>query len=114
MDIEQTTEMVYDLIIATLKANAPKDTGNLALNSIRRVEEGIVIGGEIAPYAQKTEEYNRSSKGWIKNTLESLQPTIQSIYQGLLSQEEIQNLINIENTSTLDQFIEIANRKGGG
>lgn len=113
MDIEQITEMVYDLIIATLKANAPKDTGNLALNSIRRVENGIVIGGEIAPYAEKTEEYNRSSKGWIKRTLDALQPTIQSMYQGLLSKEQIQNLINIEDTSTLNQFIEIAERKRG-
>lgn len=113
MDIEQITEMVYDLIIATLKSNAPKDTGNLALNSIRRVENGIVIGGEIAPYAYYTEEVNKSSKGWINKTIEMLRPTIQSMYQGLLSKEQIQNLINIEDTSTLDQFIEIAEGKKG-
>ena len=40
-------------------------------NAIRQMEGGVGIGGEIAPYATATEEQNRSSKGWIKRTIQS-------------------------------------------
>ena len=92
-----TIEMCYDLIIATLKANAPKDTGNLAMYSIRRTEDKITIGAEIAPYAIYTEEKNKSSKGWIRKTIDSLVPVIKSIMEGNLKEEEIQNMIIMEN-----------------
>lgn len=92
-----TIEMCYDLIIATLKANAPKDTGNLAMYSIRRTENTVTIGAEIAPYAVYTEEKNKSSKGWIRKTMNSLIPIIKSIVEGNLKEEEIQNMITIQN-----------------
>ena len=90
-------EMCYDLIIATLKANAPKDTGNLSTYAIRRTENTVTIGAEQAPYAVYTEEKNKSSKGWIRTTMDGLIPIIKSILQGNLSAEEVQSMINTQN-----------------
>ena len=57
------TQRIYECCVvlhSALVANAPKDTWNLALNSIRIVQEGgsyhVVVGGEIAPYAVYTNE----------------------------------------------------------
>ena len=92
-----TIEMCYDLIIATLKANAPKDTGNLSTYAIRRTENTVTIGAEQAPYAVYTEEKNKSSKGWIRKTMDGLVPILKSILQGNLTAEEVQSMINTQN-----------------
>lgn len=90
-------EMCYDLIIATLKANAPKDTGNLSTYAIRRTENTVTIGAEQAPYAVYTEEKNKSSKGWIRKTMDGLIPILKSILQGNLTAEEVRSMINTQN-----------------
>lgn len=89
--------MCYDLIIATLKANAPKDTGNLSTYAIRRTENTVTIGAEQAPYAIYTEEKNKSSKGWIRKTMDGLIPILKSILQGNLTIEEVQRMIDNQN-----------------
>lgn len=108
MEIEALKNMMYDFIIAVLKMNAPKKTGNLAYNSIRRVEDRVVIGGEIAPYAEKTETKNRSSKGWIDRTMLSIFPTLESMAKGSLSQEAVQKLIDEANLDVQRQFNDLA------
>lgn len=97
MNNTPAVEMCYDLIIATLKANAPKDTGNLSTYAIRRTENTVTIGAEQAPYAVYTEEKNKSSKGWIRKTMDGLIPIIQSIMQGNLKEEDIKKMIDSQN-----------------
>ena len=85
------------LVQEALVANAPKDTWNLALNSIRLVQEDgewyVLIGGEIAPYAEYTNEPWQHGKnpneGWIEATLESVLPTIKQIMSGAISQVDL-------------------------
>ena len=108
---ETTRDMVLDLIVMTLKANAPKKSGNLSLNAIIIENNTILIGGDIAPYAKKTEETNKSSRGWIKNTIASLQPTIEAIFRQELKDEDIQEMINKQETSVSQQFETMANEK---
>jgi len=80
-----------------LVANAPKDTWNLALNSIRIVQEAgswyIVIGGEIAPYAVYTNEPwlrgKNPNEGWIERTIENCMPMIRQIMSEAISKAEI-------------------------
>lgn len=108
---ETVRDMVLDLIVMTLKANAPKDTGNLSLNGIRIIDNSVGIGGDIAPYAKKTEEVNKSSKGWIKNTIAALQPTIESIFKQQMSNEDITEMIRKQETSISKQFEVMAMEK---
>ena len=109
MSFEITKEMALDLIMMTLKANAPKDTGNLSANGIVLIDDAIKIGGEIAPYAFKTEEINLSSKGWIKKTMELLQPVLKSFFENNLSNEDIKEMIKISELSFDNQFDALAN-----
>lgn len=119
MSFDATRDMALDLIVMTLKANAPKDTGNLSMNAIRIVEDTVVIGGEIAPYAKKTEEENYSSKGWIKNTMELLYPHLQAFFENNLSGEDIQSMIDDQELNIEQQFDYLASlredeEQGGG
>lgn len=111
MSFQTTLDMVLDLVKFTLMANAPKDTGNLAYNAILRVENEIRIGGEIAPYAEKTEEYNKSSKGWINNTMESLFPIIENIIKGTMSIEKVEEMTAFMEQNVEAQFRAIAKEK---
>lgn len=83
---------------AALKMNAPYDTGNLALNSIRAVSDAkgfkILIGGEIAPYAvftnAKWTHGTNPNQGWINKAIEEAKPKLMQIYSGDLTEEEIE------------------------
>ena len=85
------------ILQSALVANAPKDTWNLALNSIRLVQEAgqwyVLIGGEIAPYAVYTNEpWSRGknpNEHWIENTIEQCLPIIGQIMSGAISEGEI-------------------------
>jgi hypothetical protein len=85
------------LLHTALVANAPKDTWNLALNSIRIAQEHgqwyVLIGGEIAPYAEFTNEpWTRGknpNEGWIERTIEECMPMIKQIMSGSITQAEI-------------------------
>lgn len=86
------------LVQEALVANAPKDTWNLALNSIRIVQEDgtwyVLIGGEIAPYAEHTNEPWQQGKnpneGWIEATLEEIRPIIKQVMSGAISQNDLE------------------------
>jgi hypothetical protein len=85
------------LLHTALVANAPKDTWNLALNSIRIAQDKgqwhVLIGGEIAPYAEFTNEPWQRGKnpneGWIERTIDECLPMIKQIMSGAITQEEI-------------------------
>ena len=104
MAFNTTKEMALDLIVMTLKSNAPKDTGNLSQNAIVKIEDTVRIGGERAEYAQYTEENNQSSKGWIKSTIEMLQPTLQSFFENNLSNKDINEMTQSQELSFNKQF----------
>lgn len=93
----QRQYLACKLLHGALVANAPKDTWNLALNSIRLVQETgtwyVVIGGEIAPYAVFTNEpWSRGknpNEHWIEKTIEQCLPMIKQIMAGAISEAEI-------------------------
>jgi len=114
MSFEITKEMALDLIVMTLKSNAPKKTGNLSQNAIVKIKDGVSVGGKVAPYAQKTEEINRSSKGWIKSTVQMLQPTLQSFFENNLSNEDITEMTRSQSLSFDRQFDYLADIKEKG
>lgn len=80
MDMIKETLSLLKLV---LQARAPYDTGNLALNSIRIVDNAVYIGGEIADYAIFTNEpwINRPGKnpneGWVQRAIMEAVPIIQ-------------------------------------
>lgn len=86
-----------EVLKSALVANAPKDTWNLALNSIRIIQENgawyVLIGGEIAPYAEYTNEAwkqgTNPNEGWIERSIEEVLPVITQIMSGALSEAEI-------------------------
>ncbi len=93
-----------EVLKSALVANAPKDTWNLALSSIRVVQENgswyVLIGGELAPYAEYTNENwdqfqpplkgkKNPNEGWIERSIEEVLPVIQQIMSGALSEAEI-------------------------
>lgn len=90
------------LLEAYLKAGAPYDTGNLALNSIRIVQDkdnkfAIIIGGEIADYAVFTNEAwakgKNPNEGWIESTINSALPNVRKAMSGALTQQEYDELM---------------------
>lgn len=80
MDMIKETLSLLKLV---LQARAPYDTGNLAINSIRIVDNAVYIGGEIADYAIFTNEpwINRTGKnpneGWVQAAIMEAVPIIQ-------------------------------------
>lgn len=84
--------------------NAPFDTGNLALNSIRIQQiDGkyhIVIGGEVAPYAVYTnEKWNRGqnpNESWVDKAITNAIPQIRNILSGNMTQEEYEKDIETQ------------------
>lgn len=85
------------LLKLVLQARAPYDTGNLAINSIRIVENSVVIGGEIADYAIYTNEpwTNKSAKnpneGWVKKAIAEATPLIQRALSGKATSKDVKN-----------------------
>ena len=94
------------MLEAFLKAGAPYDTGNLALNSIRIVERrgqiAVVIGGEIAPYATYTNEEwiaerwrgkVNPNQGWIEAAIQAALSAIQAVMSGAMTKAEYDNIM---------------------
>lgn len=81
-----------------LQANAPYDTGNLALNSIRIVGNAVYIGGEIADYAVYTNEpwinkggAKNPNEGWVERAIQEAIPILQRTLSGKATLEDIQD-----------------------
>lgn len=81
-----------------LQARAPYDTGKLAMDSIRIVENKVIIGGEIAPYAVFTNEPWTSGKwrgkknpneGWVQRAIEEALPLVRRTLAGKASEEDV-------------------------
>lgn len=96
----QALKLLHEAFVA----RAPKDSWNLALNGIVTVQDGseryVVIGGELAPYAEYTNENwdqfqpplkgkKNPNEGWIEGTIEFCLPMIEQIMSGTVSIEEI-------------------------
>lgn len=95
-------KVAAEFLKSCLQANAPYDTGNLALNSIRILYDTngdifVAVGGEIAPYAVYTNEKWVSDKwngnanpneGWIENAIEEAMPLIKEYLSNQLSQQD--------------------------
>lgn len=94
------------ILEAYLKAGAPYDTGNLALNSIRIVQRSgdwcVVVGGEIADYAVYTNEAwtadrwngkQNPNEGWIDREIQSALPQVRSQLTGTMTQAEYEQII---------------------
>ena len=103
MDLTQKFEIACRYIKSQLVIDSPFDTGNLALNSIRIVQDKglfrILIGGEIAPYAIFTNEKWNSSKqnpneGWIEKSIEKSKPMVIRIMQGSITEDELEDVLN--------------------
>lgn len=96
MDIVHEALNILKLV---LKARAPYDTGNLAINSIRIVGNAVYIGGEIADYAVFTNEpwtadkwhgAKNPNKGWVQKAIQEAAPIIQRVLSGKATKEDIQ------------------------
>jgi hypothetical protein len=102
---EARLEQAVDYLVIWLKIKAPKDSGNLAINAIKKVwnaEVGtwdIVIGGELAPYAVYTNGIwiNRPgvnpNEGWIQEACIEAKPVLIGILSGSIAEEEAQKMI---------------------
>jgi hypothetical protein len=113
-------EQAVDYLVVWLKIKAPKDTGNLAINAIKKVwnpEVGtwdIVIGGELAPYAVYTNGVwiNRPgvnpNEGWIQNACIEAKPVLSGILSGTMSEEEANKMLVNNNTVLRMQFSRLA------
>lgn len=96
--IADKIKLACDNLCIILKAEAPYDTGNLALNSIRvvEVEPGefhVAIGGEIAAYAKYTQEAwtrgKNPNEGWINRGIEKALPLLKKIMSGAITEEQV-------------------------
>lgn len=104
LTLEQRLESATEYLKLILQLVAPKDTGNLAFNSIRIIPLSpqhyqIWIGGEIAPYAVYTNTRNSTSVGWVDRAVSMAVPFIQSIMSGEISMDDLEN--NLGYTSSL-------------
>ncbi len=76
-----------------LQARAPYDTGNLAINSIRIVENKVLIGGEIADYAIFTNEPwtkgKNPNEGWVQRAIAEAAPLIQRTLGGRATVQDV-------------------------
>lgn len=81
-----------------LQARAPFDSGNLFRNGIRIVENKVIVGGEIAPYAVFTNEPWTSEKwhgkknpneGWVQRAIEEALPLVQRVLGGRATEEDV-------------------------
>lgn len=95
--IADKIKLACDSLCIVLKAEAPYDTGNLAINSIRVIETEpgefhVAIGGELAPYAKYTQEaWSRGknpNEGWINRGIEKTMPLLKRIMSGAITKDE--------------------------
>jgi hypothetical protein len=110
-----------------LEIEAPKDTTNLARNGIRPAQiDGefvVLIGGEIAPYAEITNEswdgYNpplkghkNPNEGWIDRGIKRAKPIIKQIMSGAISEAELEEYKRTKLQSNLaKQYKELEEEK---
>lgn len=121
MSYDARLEQAVDYLVIWLKIKAPKETGNLAINAIKKVWNpsigtwDIVIGGELAPYAVYTNGVwiNRPgvnpNEGWIQEACVEAKPVLTAILSGSISEREARLMV-MENEGTLaGQFNSMAN-----
>ena len=108
-----------------LKLFAPKDTGNLSTNGIRILDKSngiydIGIGGEPAPYAIYTNEPWKSEKwggkknpnqGWIQNAISAALPMIKQIFEGAITEDDLQTLLQNQQEQFQSQLDALADAK---
>lgn len=96
--IAHRLKLACDALCTILKAEAPYDTGNLAIDGIRVVEGEpgyfyVAVGGEIAPYAKYTQEQwangRNPNAGWINRGIEKALPLIKQIMEGAITEDEV-------------------------
>lgn len=103
--IADKIKLACDNLCIILKAEAPYDTGNLAIDSIRVIETEpgeyhVAIGGEIAPYAKYTQENwdkfqaplkgkKNPNEGWINRGIEKAMPLLKRIMSGAITEEQV-------------------------
>lgn len=113
LSLEQKRFQAGQLLTNALIMNAPKDTWNLALNGIRLMgdengEYEIVIGGEVAPYAVYTNEpWNNGinpNEHWINNTIEQMLPSIQQIFEGVLEEDDVREMMEEMTQNVREQY----------
>ena len=109
-------EQAVDYLVIWLKIRAPKKSGNLSINAIKKVWNSmlqtwdIVIGGELAPYAVFTNEVwiNRPgvnpNQGWIQQTCIEAKPVLQAILSGTMTQDDIESIMMTHNTEMENQL----------
>ena len=114
----QRLDQAADFLVLWLQVKAPKDTGNLALNAIRKAYDDngmplIVIGGEVAPYAVFTNEpwiddkwngAQNPNQGWIQRAIQEAAPTMRMMLSGTMTQDDIENLNRVASVSLQDQL----------
>jgi hypothetical protein len=108
-------DQAVDFLVMLLKLRAPKKSGTLAMDGIRKMWDPsnglpyIVIGGEPAPYAIYTNEpwisdrwFNKRTgvmavnpnQGWVQQTCLEAKPTLIAILSGTMDLEEYYTLMN--------------------
>ena len=114
----QRLDQAADFLVLWLQVKAPKDTGNLALNAIRKAYDDngmplIVIGGEVAPYAVFTNEpwiddkwngRQNPNQGWVQRAIEECVPTLQMMLSGSMTQEDLDALLQVQSITLQDQL----------
>jgi len=98
-------ETAVDYLVIWLKVRAPKKSGNLALNAIKKTWNpmantwDIVIGGELAPYAVYTNEIwiarpgVNPNQGWIQTACIEAKPILQAMISGIMTQQDIDRIM---------------------
>ncbi len=117
---ESRLEQAVDYLVLWFRIKAPKESGNLALNGIKKVWNptiwswDIVIGGELAPYAVYTNGIwvNRPginpNEGWIQDACMEARPVLVAILSGTITTDDYNKMLN-KNKMRLDtQFIQMA------
>lgn len=120
MDYTTRLEQAVDYLVIWLQIRAPKKSGNLSMNAIKKVWNptlgtwDIVIGGELAPYAPFTNEVwvNRPgvnpNQGWIQTACIEAKPTLQAILTGVIHESEVSKLMVDRSQALGDQFANLA------
>jgi len=113
-------ELAVDYLVQWLRIKAPKESGNLALNGIKKVWNptiwswDVVIGGELAPYAVYTNGIwiNRPginpNEGWVQEACIEARPILAAILSGTISQEDYNKMMNENKLRLETQFIQMA------
>lgn len=116
MSYEARLEQAVDYLVLWLKIKAPKDTGNLAINAIKKVWNpeantwDIIIGGELAPYAVYTNGVwiNRPgtnpNEGWIQEACIEAKSVLVAILSGSISEEEANKMMITNRGALSSQF----------